>query len=54
MREQPRAQLFHHRVVDVAERLSESIAAPRPQLDGLVQIEEGVAVVALHVHDGPP
>ncbi len=52
--EQPGAERLHHRLVDVAEHLGEAIAPPRPQLDRLVQVEEGVAVVALHVHDGPP
>ena len=50
-REQPRAELFHHRLVDVAEHLGEAIAAPRPQLDRLVQVQKRVAVVLLHVHD---
>jgi hypothetical protein len=52
--EQPSAQLFHHRVVDVAEDLDEPVVSRRSEVDRLVQIQERVAVVALHVHVRSP
>jgi hypothetical protein len=50
--EQSRAQLLHHRLIDVGERLGELIARSRAQRNRLVQIQQGMAVVRAHQPTG--
>ncbi len=47
-REQPGAEVLHHRPVDLTEGLGELVGPTRPQVDGLVQIQQRVAVELLH------
>src|SRR6201993_2549186 len=41
-REQSCAEFFHHRVVNIAERLNEAVASPWAQRDGFVQVYSSV------------